>query len=364
MQKESMNTDKMAMIDAACADLLTYGIWDAKAKCKNLAKKYILGKKVPPEDVIFWPMGLLAAALWSSKSTATIVMRQKIEVTLAEYFERWEKRRKPLFYLDDLLSGETFLAIYEEYAESKMPNNIINGQNADKYLGAVEKMAAYISSCPTDETGSFPYRAEQGNGHIYADSIGLACPFLYEYGRFCNKNEYMELALKQIANFLAYGIDAQTGLPYHGYDIVSGTKYGIIGWGRAVGWLMRGMAACMRTEYGRERLQEVCISLTDSVIKWQRKDGYFSWQLQATEGPADTSATGMICLALKEGIEMDLLQGEAYKNALEIGKRAIQKSAKNGRIYDCSGECEGFSQYPQRYGAYPWALAMALMLDN
>lgn len=352
----------MAMLDNACGELLTYGIWNGKTKLKNFIKKYLLGQKTAPEDVIFWPSALLASALWSCKDAATITMRQKIEEALAEYFARWEKRKMPVFYLDDLLSGETFLAIYEEYIGNKLQNGIINSRNEEQYLNAIEKLAEYALSYPTDETGSFPYRAAQGTGHIYVDSIGLTCPFLYEYGRLMNKNEYMEIAVKQIANFLAYGIDASTGLPYHGYDIVSGVKYGIIGWGRAAGWLLRGMAGCMTTDYGKERLGEAYRLLTDSVIEWQRKDGYFSWQLQALEGPADTSAAGMICLSLMEGIRRGILQGEKYSNALELGKRAVQKSIKNGRVYDCSGECEGFSQYPQKYGAYPWSLAPALML--
>lgn len=37
-------------------------------------------------------------------------------------------------------------------------------------------------------------------------------------------------------------MDAASGLPYHGFDSDTGVKYGIIGWGRAVGWLMSGIS--------------------------------------------------------------------------------------------------------------------------
>ena len=139
-------------------------------------------------------------------------------------------------------------------------------------------------------------------------------------------------------------------------------KYGIIGWGRAVGWLLRGMGCCMTTQYGAERLSDAYRKLVDAVIVFQRKDGYFSWQLQAVEGPADTSSTGMICAALRQGMELGILQGERYEQALQAGRTAVEKSVRDGRVYDCSGECEGFGQYPQRYGAYPWSLGPALML--
>lgn len=118
----------------------------------------------------------------------------------------------------------------------------------------------------------------------------------------------------------------------------------------------------MVTEYGAKRLQDSYISLMDAVLAYQHKDGYFSWQLQAVDGPVDTSATGMICAALRQGIEMGILSEPVYEHALWAGRYAIGESIRDSQVYDCSGECEGFGQYPQRYGAYPWALGTALML--
>ncbi len=365
-----MDTMKMELIGTACEELLTYGLWNYRKKAKIFIKKYALRQQTPANDPVFWPTGLLASGLWhcrrkllNCKTEDAGAMVNRIEAALLAYFTRWEKKKFPVYYLDDLLAGEVFLAILEEYQDDCRANGIINEKNVGKYRKAVDKLAEYAFSYPTDETGSFPYRAARKNGHIYVDTIGLSCPFLYEYGRVYEKDEGMELAVAQIANFLAYGIDTTTELPYHGYEVESGMKYGIIGWGRAVGWLLRGMIRCMTAVYGLDRLQESYCRLMDVVIAWQRKDGYFSWQLQAMEGPADTSATAMICLALQEGIRTRMLQGEAYQIVLDKGLHALRKSIKNGRVYDSLGECEGFSQYPQNYGAYPWALGVVLMLE-
>ncbi len=360
----------MELIGTACEELLSYGLWGFKTKVKMFIKKHILRRQVAADDLIFWPTGLLASGLWHcrkklirSGNEEEKQLVDRIETALSAYFTRWEKRNCPVFYLDDLLAGEVFLAILEEYQSSCQENGMISEKNVGKYRKAVDKLAEFAFSYPTDATGSFPYRAAQKNGHVYVDTVGLSCPFLYEYGRVYGKDEGMELAVSQIANFLAYGIDTTTELPYHGYELESGMKYGIIGWGRAVGWLLRGMTRCMTAVYGLDRLQESYCRLMDVVIAWQRKDGYFSWQLQAMEGPADTSATAMICLALQEGIRTRMLQGEAYQIVLDKGLHALRKSVKNGRVYDCLGECEGFSQYPQNYGAYPWALGVMLMLE-
>lgn len=356
-----------ALAETACYELLTYGLWAGRTKWKNRIKKYLLRRQTAPEDLIFWTTGLLAAGLWQyglnlpAKVSGREETVTQINDALGAYYDRWMRKGCPVTYLDDLLAGEVLLSACGAY-DADASGGIVNAQNADSCRSAVEKLAAYGMNYPTDEMGSFPYRAAQNNGYIFVDSIGLACPFLYRYGVMYDRMDAVEIAVKQIVNFLAYGMDGSTGLPYHGYVMRTACKYGIIGWGRAVGWLLRGMIGCMISEYGMERLKDPYIALVDTAIIYQRKDGYFSWQLQASDGPADTSATGMICVAIKKGMEIGVLKGSKYVQALQTGISAIERSVKGGRVYDCSGECEGFGQYPQRYGAYPWALGPALML--
>ncbi len=367
--------DKGVLVETACQDLLTYGVWDGKDRLEYWVRRYLLRQKAAPEDLVFWPTGLMAAGLWQCRQEMAsehngqgqaakqgIADMAMIDLALEAYYGRWLKKGCPVLWLDDLLAGETILDICKDYQDKGQDNGIICARNAGKYRKAAEKLADFGMAYPTNETGSFPYRADQNNEHVFADTIGLACPFLYRYGVLYDRQETMEVAVKQVVNFLAYGMDVSTGLPYHGYSIADDCKYGIIGWGRAVGWLLRGMSGCMTTGYGRERLEDSYIRAVNAVLGFQRKDGYFSWQLQAAEGPADTSATGMICASLKKGIELGILRRQKYRLALENGRGAIEKSIRKGRVYQCSGECEGFGQYPQRYGAYPWALGAALML--
>lgn len=358
--------EKRVLIETACHDLLTYGVWDGKRKIKYLLQKYLLGRKATPEDPMFWPTGLLAAGLWHCRQEAgrneNKAEGMLIDLALSDYYERWFHKGCPVLWLDDLLAGETLLDIYEDYRADGKESLIIHGRNSEKYRQAVEKLAAFGLMYPVNETGSFPYREDQDRARIFVDSLGLACPFLYRYGTACGRQEAMEQAVKQIVNFLAYGMDVATGLPYHGYSIADDCKYGIIGWGRAVGWLLRGMTGCMATEYGRVRLEESYIKAVDAALVYQRRDGAFCWQLQAVEGPADTSAAGMICAALKQGMELGILREQKYRQALQAGTAFIEKCARDGRVYQCSGECEGLGQYPQRYGAYPWALGTALLL--
>lgn len=371
--------DKTLLIENACTELMAYGVPDRKMQLKRFVKKYMLGRKAAPKDMIFWPTGLLAEGLWHcrtelalqcgkgwKKESFDVELAQgqvrQIESVLEAYFDRWRKKGMPLYFLDDLVAGETFLEQYLSRSADKEQASWQQDTRTRQYREAVDKMASFAMEYAKDETGSLLYRAKQRNGYVFADMLGLVCPFLYRYGMAFDRQECMELALKQIANFLAYGMDGESGLPYHGYDMAEGCKYGIIGWGRAVGWTLRGMSGCFLSDYGRERLRTPFVRLMDTVLAYQRSDGAFSWQLQALEGPLDTSVTGMICAALKEGIELKILVGDNYRQALGRGKDSLARSIHEGKVYDCSGECEGFAQYPQRYGAYPWALGLALMI--
>lgn len=369
--------DKDILAQTACQELMTYGLWDTATRVKRWIKKYILRRGTTVEDLIFWTTGLLADGLWHYRKTCGVPEQttadgktagaenagdDRIGQALEAYYARWMKKGCPVSFPDDLLAGETLLYAYEEYRESGRDNGIVRADNAEACRKAIEKLAGYMMSYPTDEMGSFPYRAAQDNGYVFVDIIGLVCPFLYRYGMTYDCPEAMELAVKQIVNFAAYGMDGATGLPYHGYAAQNDCKYGIIGWGRAVGWLLRGMAGCMVSEYGAERLKSSYVNLVDAALAWQHKDGAFSWQLQAMDGPKDTSATGMICVALQQGIGLGILKEPGYEQALQAGKNAVYQSVRDGKVCDCSGECEGFGQYPQRYGAYPWALGPALKL--
>lgn len=352
--------NKISMAENACRELLQCGVFDMRKRCENFIRRWVFHRAVAGEDLIFWPAGLLATGLWSCRAELAEDGPEVhgIEDTLVAYYIRWIKKGMPVSVIDDLLSGETLLAIYTEI--KKGSRRFDKGLSEKQVEEAVHKLAAYAQEHPKDVTGSFYYRPAGGETYIFVDSMGLACPFLYQYGDIFDRQEYRELALRQIVNFLSYGMDGATGLPYHGYDMTDGCKYGIIGWGRAVGWLLRGMTGCMTSDYGRERLGASCVSLMDMVLKYQRQDGYFSWQMQALEGPADSSATGMICAALKKGLSLGVFSGERYENALLIGRRALEKAVRDGLVFQCSGECEGFSRYPQHYGAYPWSLGPAL----
>lgn len=360
------------MEKAAVEQLLNYHRQDWKQKVKNVVKK-AAGRYVPPMDMIFWPTGLIANVL--AENLDAWEDRENVLQSLRTYFDRWITKGMPLYYVDDVLCGVALLIVYEETGE-------------EKYRIGADKMAEYLLKLEekeTDEAGTIPYRPTQKNGHIYVDGIGMICPFLCMYGMKFGNEKAVDIALTQIENMLEYGMDEKTGLPYHGFQYENRIKYGIIGWGRGVGWLLMGMTGVFKALVaGKEtenlvknqpeqyethiirknNLVDIFKHIVDRTMSYQHENGAFSWQLEALEGPEDSSASAMIACAVGEGLRLGILkkgnQEESYRKLTKKTAAYLAECEAGGKIGRCLGECAGFSQYPQIYGAYPWSLGTTL----
>lgn len=317
------------------------------------AVKIAAGRKVEPVDSINWPNGLLAIGLVEYyKRHKNSEEAREIQDCLKQYYDRWIGKKCRMYFVDDALSG---VALIELHGITK----------DERYKEAADQMARFLLRHETDGAGSLPYRPGQKNGHIYADMTGMVCPFLCKYGCVYGNDKAVRLAVNQIQNFISFGMDARTNLPYHGYHYKSGVKYGIIGWGRAVGWLMLGMSETLEyigeTHPDYESIKQAYRRIVDKVEAYQLESGLYGWQLSAKDGPADTSATAMILYSIARSLNNGVLIG-IHRSRMIRGREALLGMVQEGRIGNCLGECLGFSMYPQIYGAYPWSLGPALAL--
>lgn len=337
-----------ALRNSAANDLFRWPVLDRKEKWKRRIKKYVFFRNIPPIDHYYWPNALLAEGL--SEGIKAGVDGCKVD-TLIQYYDAWIEKGLPVYCLDNGANGMPLLDLYEYTGEIK-------------YLDSAGQLADYLKMQKRGLQDILPYRPWQEN-HVYADGLGMVCPFLCRYGKLTEKEEMKQLGVVQLICFLKKGMDGKSGLPYHGYNSQTGEKYGTIGWGRAVGWLLLGMARsliCMDEKRdGTGDLWEHFENLTEAVLDYQREDGSFAWLLPALEGPGDTSATAMIACALLEGWQ--------EKNPDRRVERAVRQAAgfllsqiRDGRVTQCSAECGGFGEYPQRYGSYPWGDGPALRL--
>lgn len=340
------------MVDEALTRLKYYPNYRARDHIKQFFKQ-LSEHETDPHGRIYWPAGLLANALIAYyRNNLNLEISLVIKHALIKHFKHFIKIKHKINCPDTALSG---LALIELHQISK----------DDRYKQALDQITENLKRHAADEEGSLLFRSGKGSNHIYAEGIGMVCPFLCKYGNIYNDPEAVSLAVKQLLNFCRNGMDSRSGLPYHGYEHKENIKHGIIGFGRALGWLMAGMVESLiymdKEHDGYDEIKQNFRRLVDKVEAYQREDGFYPWQLPAREGPYDTSATAMILYAIARGIENDILIG-IHRSRLLRGRDALIKISADGKIYNCLADSGGFGIYPQEYDYYPWALGPALSL--
>lgn len=409
----------------AARELLRYPEFSAGQSLKRGLKK-LAGRKVPAADRYSWPGGLLALGLfryleagsagaWAAGGIAAgrDESRKSAADSLIRYFDSWEAKGWGMRSLEDMLSAQVLLLAWE--GEAGLPEG---AERRESWRAGIQRAADYLKAYPRTGTGSLPYRADQDNGHVYVDALGMAAPFLVSFGLHFGDGEALRTGLLQFTNFLEYGMQEATGLPYHGFEGNGRVRHGLPGWGRGTGWLLLGLAEALtawkrdgrgtlpeegnaraaegtavRTEkeiaaraaeetaaqvteetavrvekrpavraeeISAARMREAFVGLADTVCAHIRADGTLSWLLTAEKGPADSSGLAMCCYGIGLGLREGLLSSGRYEQELDRARLALAGQVREGRVYGASGECGGFGVYPQQYGAYPWSLGPAL----
>lgn len=358
------------MIKPAAAMLDTYPVVTTKQKIKQWIKTCVPGMTPEKVERYSWPQALLAMGLLQAYEQT----KDKTSLnSVFSYLRRWKNSGYPISHVDHVMNGSVALWTEEILTREKRED----AESLEALWicreGAVI-CAGWIKAAKKTADGILAYRSQHPDW-LFADTLGMLCPFACRYGVQKQDKELLNLGIRQLELFFQKGMDEKTGLPYHGYDEKTGMKYGIIGWGRACGWMLLGLsqsilwiseqsAACPSSQSvareGCNRLLLLQQQLLDSVFAWQRADGGFSWQLQAQEGHRDTSAEGMIGYGAWLAAETAVQRSEQWSPALSRLAAIMQTSIPKGYVTDCSGECKGFAEYPQVYGTYPWGSGSAL----
>lgn len=312
------------------------------ASAKHVIKSIIFGQPLR-SDRIFWPNGLLAlgiaeyadigneATCWGGGACPD---KEESLLILSRYYQAWMKRGAKVTKIDDCVAGSVLLRLYKELGDKR-------------YLDAALKIYEFLVAQDRDELGAIKYRA--GNP-VFADGIGQAAFFLHEVATTTDNEIAMQFGEQQLKLFIDHAVNKDSGLCYHACmtnEQASTDKLGLLGWGRATGWLMMGM--CKYPSFDEEIRSMFC-----RICNYQNENGLFSWQINAPDGPSDTSATAMIVYsALVAGMSDN---PKVCKAVLGLANSVDE----NGRLQGTQAECRGAGMYPQLFGHYKFGQGIGL----
>ena len=381
------------IVNVTCEELLGIMNVSLAQQAKDVVKSF-MGRSVRTKDPLFWPagtelLGLLSAATYmkrlsekkskedSSASDYYDNIKSKCLFAISAHLDMWLKDYEgKIDFVDDALSGYCFVKLYEETLE-------------DKYKEAADKIAQFILTAPRDDQGSIIYNPGRNSSNIFADGIGQVSMFMAAYmSAFPDSDIAISSgsrldASKQIKNFFEMGVDKKSGLNYHGYSLPDNQKKGLLGWGRAFGWLFMGVAetavAAVNSTIESEdaKCSEDCPEkkrcfmnsafnitglyrqMCQTAIEYQRSDGGWSWQIQGVEGHIDMSATGMIAYSIARGYNAGLISDDITENFNKM-RECMLSHTSGGKVTDALSSCDDFGVHYQTYGHYPWGQGMVL----
>ncbi|MBU4422567.1 MULTISPECIES: glycoside hydrolase family 88 protein [unclassified Acidovorax] len=231
----------------------------------------------------------------------------------------------------------------------------------ERYLKAATDAFSQLKKMKRASNGAFLYLPTRDE--VLVDTLGMICPFLGACAKSLNIIEAGDLLREQLELYWKNNMDAETGLPFHGYYAGGPNKLGNLGWGRGVGWYMLAMAAaqsCMKPDtYFAEKISDWHLRILQTLITNQRTDGHWS-EFILIKSRADSSATSMIILSLtterqekKVGIDKT---SNSLEKSIQAARLAILRSTeRNGLIQHATGEAPALGSYSHAHGNYPWA---------
>ena len=320
--------------------------------------KMFAGRDNDPNDKMAYSNAVLAKAMMDYyKKHINTEEAKEIMSVVKRYYGRWAVTGHKIYGLHDAYAGMALIDVHKI-------------TNQDKYKDGIDRLFNYVMSVGTDETGALILKNERNkkldNRYVFAETIGMVCPFLAKYGYTYDNPVATNMAINQINLFLQYGMDEKLVLPYHGYDSSNNMKMGIIGWGQAVGHLLTGMSETLAyispdsLEY--EPLRQAYRRIVDKVEAYQAEGGLYHWQLAAKEGPADTAASAMILYSIGQALENKVIIS-IHKSRMLRGVDALLACVQeDGSLPGASALAPEFNHYPVVFDAYPWALGPALAL--
>lgn len=217
------------------------------------------------------------------------------------------------------------------------------------------------------EDGTTQYRKTMKN-YRYVDTIGFICPFLISYGIKFEKEEAVQLGIKQITEFNKYGMFEDQFIPCHTYKISDKMPVGLFGWGRGLGWYAIGLIDAWNelpeNHKDKNILTQSVTTFAKMAMQFQNENGSWNWIVTSKESRADSSTTSTLAWFLANASSIEQIKEEcglAKEKALHY---LMKVTRRNGAIDFSQGDTKAIGVHSQEFDILPFTQGFALRTMN
>ncbi|MFC0560075.1 glycoside hydrolase family 88 protein [Halalkalibacter alkalisediminis] len=207
------------------------------------------------------------------------------------------------------------------------------------------------------EDGTVGYRKSMMS-YRYVDTIGFICPFLVAYGTRYNKEECVDLAVKQIKEYEEYGMLDKHSIPCHAYKVDSHEPLGLYGWGRGLGWFAIGLIDAWNELSGDSKYKSVLDQSVEqfarACINMQQKNGSWNWTVTRKESRPDSSTTATLAWFLVNAAKIDKITNESLRSSEMAINYLMKVTRKNGAVDFSQGDTKDIGVYSTLFNVLPF----------
>ena len=238
--------------------------------------------------------------------------------------------------------------------------------DTDKYRNAFDETWEMIKD-HIGEDGTVEYRKSMP-GYRYVDTIGFICPFLVAYGTRYNKNECIDLAVKQITEYKQYGILDIYHIPSHAYKLDNKIPVGLYGWGRGLGWFAIGLIDAWsdlpQDNKYKVVLEEYIKTFAKSVMSFQQENGSWNWTVTRSECRPDSSATATLGWFMLNASKIEEISNKCLESADKAISYLMKVTRRNGVVDFSQGDTKDIGVYSMLFNILPFTQGFCIRVIN
>jgi rhamnogalacturonyl hydrolase YesR len=210
--------------------------------------------------------------------------------------------------------------------------------NNKKYKFFANKLFDFLIK-NQNKNGIILYR--QGAQQYLNDTLGMICPFLIKYGVAFDNEDALHLAYVNINYFIEYGLDSESRLPFHAFDLESKLKFGPCNWGRGIGWYTIALFYLLKytnisnNPYYLQHLREY--NAVEKVLSKEFTANLWP-QFIGQKNIFDSSCSTLFLHSFPKF-------SESAANKKIIFSCLKEHTTQNGFLFSSSGECMGINRY-------------------
>lgn len=217
------------------------------------------------------------------------------------------------------------------------------------------------------EDGTVEYRKFM-KSYRYVDTIGFICPFLVCYGTKFNKDDCIDLAVKQIKEYEQYGMLDKHSLPCHVYKIENKVPLGLYGWGRGLGWFAIGLIDAWNelpqdSKY-KFAFEESVKRFAEAAMGFQQDNGSWNWTVTRNESRSDSSATATLGWFMLNASKIEKVSKECLDSTEKAMSYLMKVTRKDGAVDFSQGDTKDIGVYSTLFNILPFTQGFCIRLIN